>query len=90
MSLIYQLQQLQGMAKQMEDATRRQQLDFTQIVNDLVSWRQECRLSEDYASADRIRAILDGVGIVITQGAAGLPLEQCGNKLYNDRWRQKD
>lgn len=88
MSLIYQLQQLQAVAKQMEEDVTRKQHDFSHLVNDLVRWRQECRLAKDYATADRIRLMLADRGVEIIPGSIGLPQGEWGNRQHHDTWRQ--
>jgi cysteinyl-tRNA synthetase len=86
---MYDLHQLREATWRMEHKVEKKQRDFFNLVNELVAWRQECRMNKDYATADRIRSFLEGVGVKITNGAIGLPQEKWGNLEVNDTWEQE-
>lgn len=89
MSLIFDLARLQESASRMADKALRQQMIYRRLIDELVAWRMYCRRElNDYETADKIRSLLHGVGVAITDGA-GPNQPSPGNRQTDDTWELK-
>lgn len=90
MSLIFDIEELQGRLKDIKSDAIHQQEVLVSLINKVVKLHQDFRVVKNFSVSDALRDALNSVGVVITQGTAGYAYDDIPSSLkghpVGDTW----
>ncbi len=93
MSLYSRAAEVERLAACLRDDAGSQESTFCALVNGIVRLNQQYRVAKNYEVSDKLRALLDSVGVKVKQGTDGyaydaIPTHLIGRPI-GDSWYQE-